>query len=474
MGGTRLIAQTVTWLVSLAVARILTPSDYGIIGMASVFLGVLVILAEFGIGSGVIAHPELPREAVSELHTIATCAGLVASLVAMAAAWPLARFFSSPELVWVVVVLSFNLLLGSIRTVPQAYLQRELRFQSVATIDLIQSVLQAAATLTFALLGWRYWSLLLGTLIGSAVFSFSLWYFSRLRLRRFSLKRHRDVLVVSRDVLATRLSWYGFQNADFAVIGRRLGDHALGVYTIAWNLALLPLEKLSSLTANLSPAIFAAARSDLALTRRYLLAMSSGLLIVTLPPTVGIALVAPDLVVTFVGTQWIEAIPSLRLLAMYCAVRTLDPLWTQLLVVSGDSRFAFRQNLLAFLVLPAAFYIASGNGIAYVAATWMLVHPLVIVIPLFRRVSSRFKVSLGQQLSSALPAVASTAAMTAIVLLLQLTVLAGKPPAARLLVASSVGALTVAGVLMLAFPERLRVLRALVQQRSIEEEPPPG
>jgi hypothetical protein len=104
----------------------------------------------------------------------------------------------------------------------------------------------------------------------------------------------------------------------------------------------------------------------------------------------------------------------------------------------------------------------------------MLVHPLVIVIPLFRRVSSRFKVSLGQQLSSALPAVASTAAMTAIVLLLQLTVLAGKPPAARLLVASSVGALTVAGVLMLAFPERLRVLRALVQQRSIEEEPPPG
>lgn len=471
MGGTRLIAQLVTWVVSMAVARILTPSDYGIVGMASVFLGVLVILGEFGIGSAVIAHPELPVDDVSELHTIALSAGVISAIVAVAAALPLARFFNTQELIWVVITLSLNLVLNSLRTVPQAYLQRELRFRSVAKVDLMQSTIQAAATLLFALLGWRYWSLLLGTLLGSAVFSFSLWYASRLRLRFPSIRRHRAVLRVSRDVLATRLSWYGFQNADFAVIGRRIGDHALGVYTIAWNLALLPLEKLSSLTANLSPAIFAAARSDAALTRRYLLAMSNALLIVTLPPTVGIALVAPDLVVTFVGSQWIEAIPSLRLLAMYCAVRCLDPLWTQLLIVSGDSRFAFRQNLLAFLVLPVAFYFASSRGIDYVAAAWIVVHPLVIVIPLFLRVSRRFGVTFRQQIVSALPAIVSTACMAAAVLLLQQTITGNQTPLVRLLSASAVGALTVAIVLFVGFRERVQSLRRLIRHRSLEEIP---
>lgn len=474
MGGTRLLAQLVTWIVSMAVARILTPSDYGIVGMASVFLGLLVILGEFGIGSAVIAHPELSIDDVSELHTIAVAAGLLSAAVAMAAAWPLSRFFDTPELIWVIVVLSVNLLLGALRTVPQAYLQRELRFRAVAKIDLIQSTIQAAATLTFALFGWRYWSLLLGTLLGSAVFSLSLWYRARLGLRMPSLRRHRAVLVVSRDVLATRLSWYGFQNADFAVIGRRLGDHALGVYTIAWNLALLPLEKLSSLTANLSPAIFSAARSDPALTRRYLLAMSNALLIVTLPPTVGIALVAPDLVVTFVGQQWVEAIPSLRLLAAYCAVRCLDPLWTQLLVVTGDSRFAFRQNLLAFFILPAAFYFASSRGIAFVAATWIAVHPLVIVIPLFLRVSRRFQVTFTQQLASAMPAIVSTACMTAAVLLFQHTVLSGRPPLVRLLAASGVGAITVGAVLFLGFRDRVESLRRLVKHRSLDADLPVG
>ena len=468
MGGTRLIAQLVTWVVSMAVARILTPTDYGIVGMASVFLGVLVILSEFGIGSAVIAHPELSLEDVSELHTIAVAAGLVSALVAVAAAWPLAQFFATKELIWVVVVLSINLLLGALRTVPQAYLQRELRFRSVAKIDLVQSTIQAAATLVFALMGWRYWSLLLGTLLGSMVFSLTIWYQSRLGLRMPSLRRHRAVLIVSRDVLFTRLAWYGFQNADFAIIGRRLGGHALGVYTIAWNLALLPLEKLSALTANLSPAIFSAARSDPALTRRYLFAMSNALLIVTLPPTVGIALVAPDLVLSFVGEKWIEAIPSLRLLAAYCAVRCLEPLWTQLLVVSGDSRFAFRQHLLAFIILPIAFYFASSRGIAFVAATWIALHPLVIVITLFLRVSKRFQVTFAQQLASSLPAIASTACMSAVVVLFQQTVLNGQPPIVRLLAASGVGALTVTAVLVLGFRDRIESLRRLIKNRSLD------
>lgn len=469
MGGTRLIAQVVTWTVSMAVARILTPSDYGIIGMAAVFLGVLAILSEFGIGSAIIAHPELTKDDVSEMHTIAVVASAITALVAASAAYPLSWFFGSPELVWVVIVASANLILGGMRTVPQAYLQRELRFKSVATVDLVQSTMQAAATLIFALMGFRYWSLLLGTLIGSAVFASALWIRSGLGLRPTSLKRHRSVLRVSRDVLATRLSWYGFQNADFAVIGRRLGDHALGVYTIAWNLALLPLEKLSSLTANLSPAIFSAARSDVALTRRYLLVMSSALLIVTLPPTVGIALVAPDLVLTFVGNQWLEAIPSLRLLAVYCAVRCLDPLWTQLLVVTGDSRFAFRQNLIAFCILPLAFFFASSKGITYVAASWIAVHPFVIVLPLFYRVSKRFELTVRQQMSSALPAIVSTACMTVVVLVLQHTVLDGRPTIVRLLVASGVGAVTVGAVLLLAFEDRVASLKRLIKTRSIDE-----
>ncbi len=466
-GASRLAAQVITWVVSMAVARLLTPSDYGLIGMASVFLGALAIVGEFGIGSAVMAHPEFDRKDLASLHSLACLTGLGVAILGAVVAVPVARVFDEPALTWVVIVLALNLFLVALRTVPQAYMQRELRFRAVATVDLVQSVLQAAATLALAYWGFRYWSLLLGTLAASATYTGLLWIFSGIGFGDPRRESVRSAFVVIRNVLGARLAWYGFQNADFFVVGRWLGRHALGVYTIAWNLGLLPLEKLSALTSNLAPAIFSAARNDADLTRRYLLGMSAALLLVTLPPTVGIALVAPDLIQVALGPKYLESIVPLRLLSIYCAVRCLDPLWSQLLVIGGESRLVLRLNLVGLLVLPLAFVFASRWGTTGVAAAWIVAHPLIIVLPMLLRVSSRYGVTLRAQLTNAAPGLIACAAMVGTVLTCQQLLPADASPLVRLLAASGVGALTVASVLWFGFRERTMTLVRLLRQREL-------
>jgi PST family polysaccharide transporter len=456
MSVARLLAQLLTWLVSIFVARLLTPGDFGIVGMSSVYLGLLVIAAEFGLGSALVAHRDLTPAQLAAINTLAVLLGVAGMALGAASAGPLAAFFRTPALVAIVPVVSLNFLLVAFRTVPLSLLQRDLRFREVALIDFWQSVILAAATLVLAIAGAGFWSLVIGPLIGNAAYT----GFSMLRRPIGFARLHLDTLGptlrLSRDVLGARLSWYVFQNADRAVIGRTLGDHALGIYTMGWNLALLPLEKLTSITVNVAPSIFSAARADPALLRRYLLLLTSALLLVTLPATVGIALVAPELVTALLGPQWSESVLPLRLLAVYAALRCLDPLWTQFLTVTEDARFAFRRNLVAAVVLPVVFIVASRWGVVGVAAAWMIAHPLIIVVPLFRRVTQRLSIPLRDQFDSMAPAVISCGVMAGSVVLLRLVVLPNAPPMVRLVAGAGVGATVYGALLATAFRSRIR------------------
>ncbi|MGI9078331.1 MAG: oligosaccharide flippase family protein, partial [Gemmatimonadaceae bacterium] len=319
----------------------------------------------------------------------------------------------------------------------------------------VQALSLAAATVTFAALGFRYWTLVIGGVM-SALMSTSLIVYNRPHaFARPRLSSIREALGFSGHIIVQRLTWYVYSNADFFVAGKILGKAALGAYTVAWTMANVPIEKVTALVVRVTPAVFSSVQHDKAALRRYLLALTEGLALLTFPATIGLALMADGVVLLALGEKWKTMIVPLQLLALYASVRSITPLLPHVLNVTGDSRFGARNSVLAAIVLPLAFYLGTRWGTVGIAAAWLVAHPMVIM-PLYWRVLKRIDLSISRYLRALWPAVSSSAVMAAAVFAVRAFVPAEAPLIARVLIPVAGGAAAYALVIFTIHRERVR------------------
>jgi PST family polysaccharide transporter len=414
--GAKWVAQGLTWVSWLIVARWLSPEDYGLVGMAAIYLGLVTLLSEFGLGTAVLAVRELSDEQLNQLNGMAVLLGLAGWLASCVVAIPLGHFFHAPQLPLVVVAMSTTFVITSFKTVPLALLQRDLRFKALALIDLSQALVLAISMVAFAIAGFRYWTLVCGGVLGAVVSTGAI-----LRLRRapFAWPRPKSLkhaMTLSTDVVISRLCWYASANADFLVAGRILGKAALGFYSIAWTLASIPVDRVATLVGQVTPAFFSAVQKNPAALRRYVLGITEGLALITFPVALGLALVARDFVLVVLGAKWQGAVAPLRLLAAYAAVRSITPLLPQVLQIIRDSRFEMWRMVAAAVVMPICFYVGGLHwGTVGIAMAWVLLDPVFSFV-LCRRVFSRIQLSPGAYFVALWPALSGTALMAAVVL----------------------------------------------------------
>ncbi len=454
-----------SWAATVIVARLLSPEDYGLVGMASIYLGLVTMLSEFGLGATVMALRDLTDEQVAQLHGFAALFGLASFAVSCLMAWPLGAFFHSPELPLVVVVMSVTFIISSFQIVPAALLRRELRFRDLAMIDTISALTLSVAMMVFAYFGFRYWTLVIGGLLCSVLATLQT---LRLRRHRMALPRAgtlRHAMTFSRHILISRLSWYAYSNADFLVAGRILGKAALGVYDFAWTLANVPIEKVTVLIGQVAFPIFAAVQNEPEDIRRYLLRLTEGLALLTFPASFGMALVAPDFVLLFLGPKWSGAIVPLQLLAVFVGFRSVVPMFTQILNVTKDSRFAMYMSVVSAVLMPTAFYLMGSRwGTTGLALAWMTVYPILALIQ-YWRVSRRIALPVSDYVRALWPAVSSSAVMCAVVWTTQLATRSRGPLAAMLGLQVGLGVLTYALMCLTVHRHRLRTFYQMVKRQ---------
>lgn len=455
------LTQAVTWGITVLVARLLTPSDYGLVGMATIYIFLFTLFSEFGIGTAVVTLRDLTDNQVSQLNTLSLLMGLLGSVISIAAAIPLGRFFHAPNLPSVVVVLSAGFIISGLRTIPYSQLQKELRFKLLAGIEGVQGVVQALVTLVLAFLGFGYWALVLGVLSSSVITTglMLIWRRQSFALPRFA--SIRTAIHYSRHIVLGRLCWAAYDNSDFIVAGRVLGEAPLGAYTLAWTLAQTPLEKLTTLVNRVTPSVFAKIQADPEALRRYLRNTTGVMALLVFPATIGMALVAPEFVPLVLGSKWNGVIAPLELLALHALIRSNVVLLPPLLNVIGEERLVMWNNVMAMIVLPISFYIGSHWGTVGIAAGWVAIYPLV-QIPLFSRIFRRINLPLSEYLGSLWPAVSSCLVMAISIQALKRFSGAAWPLYARLVSEILAGLVTYSIVLVLFHRSRLLAILKFV------------
>ena len=376
---------------------------------------------------------------------------------------PLARFYESPALVAVVLVLSCNFVITSFRTVPLALLQRDLQFRTVAVNETVQALVLSVAMVAFAALGFRYWTLVIGGLL-SGLLSTGLAYVQRPhRIARPRLNEIRPALTFGSHVVGSRVGWYVYQNADFLIAGKVLGQAALGAYSLAWTIASIPVEKVSAMVGRVTPGFFSAVQDDFPAVRRYLLQLTAGLALVTVPAAAGMALVAPEFVRVFLSEEWLPAIIPLQLLAVYASYRSIVTLLPHVAINVGLSGFSMRNSLLGAVVMPTAFIIGSRWGTTGIAAAWIVAYPFVTT-PLYWAVFRRIEMPVASYLRALWPAVSSAAVMAAAVAAVGEVIPPEWGPAPRLAGKVITGMIAYGLTMMIFHAQRVREIRQMLRR----------
>ncbi len=465
-GGVKTAVQVLSWLSTLVVARLLSPSDYGIAGMAMVYVGLVQLVNEFGLSAAVVQRRDLTEDQIARLGGLSVLLGASLCTLSIFASSLVASFFGQPAVRAVVIVLSTTFLTSAFQVLPRSLLTRELRFRELATLEGAEAISSTGVTLVFAVLGMGYWSLVVGGVAGRLVSTVLALGMHRHRLAwPFPLTTIIDSVRFGSHLAVASLAWYVFRSADMTVVGRQMGELALGAYTLAWTLASLPVDRMSSLVARATPAIFARVQEDPSALRRYVITLTEALAFITIPAAIGLALVTNDFVVVVLGGNWRPAIAPLRLLALATVYRSSVPILNQVLVATGQSRRNMQGTIGIAVILPPLFILGSRWGLSGVAWVWLAVYPLASYFLYVRHALAVASLTTRAYLTALWPALSAALVMAAAVLLVH-QALAGLLPPIRLAIEVCVGAVAYVGVVytlhgrrLAAFLTTLRALR---------------
>jgi PST family polysaccharide transporter len=451
-----------SWGSTLVVLHYLVPADYGLVGMALIYLGFAQVVSELGVGAAILQFRALTDDQTRQFNSVSIIAGAVCVLASLAAARPIGSFFEEPRLPTVIAVMSLNFLINAFKVVPQALMERQLQFKRLALLQGTRSILIAIASLSMAVLGFGYWTLALAPLIGATFYALTIVVLRPLGFAFPRLADIREPFTFSGHILASRFAWYGFSHADYAVISKALGSTALGVYTLGWTLSGMAVEKITVLVGRVTPAFFSAVQNDMQGMRRYFLLLTEGLSLVTFPASIGLALIAEEIVLLLIGEQWRAAILPVQLLAIVATFRSIQPLVPQVLASLRESRRTMNNTFMTVLVLPFGFYVGSMWGIGGVALAWLILYP-VLVAPLLVRMFQMIGLSFRSYAGSLWPAVSSCVIMAGFVTLVDRAFAEGAPSYLSLIAKIMVGGATYALSLLLFHRRRVLVLRSMLR-----------
>lgn len=452
-------SQLLSWAATILVARLLAPSDYGIVGIATLYLGLVQMVSEFGLGTAIVQDRRLPPSAIARLGGLSIAIGLALVALSVILAPSIAGYFDVDASARVIAVMSVSFLVTALQVVPMNLLARDLEFRALAAVDTSEAVSQAVVTLALAWAGASYWSLAIGGIAGKSIATIVAW---RLRPYRLEVPRRlrelAGTLTFGWRVVVSRVSWYVYSNADFAVIGKLLGSAALGAYTFGWTLASLPVDKITAVVSRVAMPVLSSVQHDARALSRYLLLLSEGLVLVTLPAGLGLALVAPDLIAVALGPKWEGAVVPLQLLAVHVPFRCLLSPFSQALLAMGETKQSVRVGLVQVIVMPAAFVAAGAKwGVAGVAAAWLTAHPIITVPMLLLFTLRRVQLRLRELVAVLAPSIVSALVMAGAVALVN-RALVDSSAAVRLPCAVFAGVFTYAAALFVLYRGRLKTL----------------
>jgi O-antigen/teichoic acid export membrane protein len=417
------IAKTLVQLLQVAIlARLLSPTDFGLMAMIMVVLGLADAYADMGIGNAIIYRQGTTREQLSSLYWLNVFASVLIFAIILIISPLIVVFFREPKLALLLPWSGLVFLITPVGQQFQILLQKELSFRPLAMIEVISAVIGCITAIGFALGGAGVFSLILGQLASTAGRSFLL---AGIGLRKWRPMLHfrtsdlQGYLRFGLYQMGERTVNYLNANVDKLFIGALLNAQALGYYSLAWNLAIQPILRINPIITKVAFPVFAKVQDNIDVLRKGYLDVLKVLSIVNFPILMGMMATAPVLIPVVFGQKWLPAVRLLQILAFVALIRSTGNPVGSLLMAKGRADLGFKWNLTltitqAFGVITGA-WVGSIEGVAFA----VLLLQISYVYPFYHfLVKPMIKCNFKEYLSAIASKFVFSSIMAAVVLLL--------------------------------------------------------
>ncbi len=354
----------VTFAFGVVLARLLTPDDYGIIGMITVFTVIADCFISSGFYSALVRKADRTEADKSTVFYFNIVVAFLCYAILFVTAPLIAQFYNQPILTDLVRVIGLTLILGSPCTVHWVTLSVRLDFKTPAKIQFYATLTACAASLYCAWLGWGVWSLVVLSLLRTAGASLLALLIVRWRPRvPFSWKSFRELFGYGSKLLASSLLDTAFNNITPLVIGKFFSSATLGLYSRAQHWAALPSVTMTNMLQNVSFPVLSSLQNEGARLRegyRKFLRMSA---FIIFPLMVGISALADPLIRLVLTDKWADCVPILQIICFSLMWYPIHAINLSLLQVKGRSDLFLRLEIYKKIIIAVILAITIPQGI---------------------------------------------------------------------------------------------------------------
>jgi O-antigen/teichoic acid export membrane protein len=363
------IAIFMNFGASIVLARLLEPEDFGIFGLAMIFIGIASRFGNIGFGLALIQQKELRDEHVSSIFVVhlllfSVITGMIISISPL-----VGSYFGNPLVGRALSMMAWIFVAHAFSSIAKAILQRRMDFRGPAVANMVDHIASTLTSITLASLGYGMWSLVYGHVVGSLLSALVLVVKARWKpVFRYRQAAMKELFSFGLNIFLKNLLVYGSDKVDYFIIGKQLGPAALGLYEKAFNVMDLGVKELSTKVGAgvLFPA-FSRIQEDQERLRSVYTKVILSLTLVCFPFFVGLFLVAPSAIYVLFGEKWMASVMPLQILCLAGLFRTHLHVTGTVINAMGKVAPEVWIRAAAFILLTVGCLIGSLWGIVAVA-----------------------------------------------------------------------------------------------------------
>lgn len=354
----------ITFLVGLILARILTPAEYGIMAMVTIFIAVSNSIVDSGFSNALIRKIKIERIDYNTVFYFNLVVSLLLYVILFLCAPAISNFFKEPILVDVMRIIGWILVINALAIIPRTILVRNVDFKTQTKVSLISSILSGGIGIGMALRGWGVWSLVGQQLSRQLLNTLFLWIFCRwIPAWEFSLQSFKELFGFGSKLLLAGLLNTIYKDIYSLVIGRCYSAADLGQYTRASQFNTIFSSNLTTVVQRVSYPVLSSIQDEEARLREAYRRVIKVTMLITFACMLGLAAVAQPLLVLLIGEKWMPAVSFLQIICFAGMLYPLHAINLNILQVKGRSDLFLKLEIIKKIIATVPIILGIFGGI---------------------------------------------------------------------------------------------------------------
>lgn len=445
VGGAKFASQIISWAITIILVRILTPEDYGLIGIALAYRMLVAVFFDLCLGEAILQKKEISEVDTGTAFWIIIVVTSILYFLTWNYSIDLAVFYGNEELVDIIRVTGLTLFFMAIKEVPNRILARQFEFKKRSQSEFASIMVSLITSVILAFNGYGVWALVIGELVKYAVVSLLIIYFAKWRPDfKFSITIAKQLLKYGTPVTGHHLLEFVSKKSDPLIIGKMLGQSVLGYYMIALTISQIPATRGVLIIEQVMFPLFSTLQSNIEQFQVYFYRVVYVISVMFFPVFLGMFAISEEIVVIVLSEKWLPSLFAFQIFSILGLLISYTGIFLVILKSRANTKALLRYSLLSAILFPMGFYLSSTYGLKGIMLFWLAGYPLIFMY-LFYCVRKEIHVTIGETLNKISHSFFGGLAMVAVVLLVKEMIFQGQVSIMSMCVNIAVGAITYIG-----------------------------